>query len=536
MDRAALRELGVDWRVTPGVVAIYAVSSVVGAFISLDPSGGRLAQVATAAGVATAFAVVATVAAWVTVARLRLAFLAGPGFLVVAAIIGALRGLVLHRVASNLDVVLSGGWIGITLSAALSAVVWIGLGGLVVASQSVHRRRYRSMLLRATHDSLGDVTFDWDAQPEVLRMRASLSGASPTHQDPTAEDLARTSAAIRWEIERTLRPLSHRLWFGAIGQEPRARWLWVLHDAVADFTVPVVPLNVLWLAGALVGGLALLGVAPGMIAAGLSTAILTVSSAAGTRLMRNRTSVLIGSMLVVGCGSLTVFGTDLIMRVMGFSTSLAWGNGVAVGLWLAVVGMLLVSATIALAAADRQTVLDVAGHRAARASAYLHNSLQSELTGLAMQFDAAARDADPHQARAALERLDSLVNRSLADDFAAFEQDPVSRAANVATAWAGISDVSFVIDDRARDDRRLMAAVLAAEELIANAIRHSGATVIDVRVAPSPAGLALVCQSNTSGVRATGTGLGSRLLASVSSDGVHTEESPAGTTYRIEVR
>lgn len=532
-----MRELAIDWRVTPGVVAIYGIASVVGAFISLDPSDGRLVQVAVVAGAATVVALSLTVLAWLAVTRLDIALLVGPRFLVVAFVIGALRAAVLVPLASVMGVAPGGPSGGIALSSALSAVVWIGMGGLVVASQTGYRRRYRSMLLGrgSTCDSAGGATFDWDAQPEVRRLRSSLSGVSPVHGEPTTEDLERVSAAIRWEIERTLRPLSQRLWFGALGQEPRARWPWVLHDAVADFAVPVAPLTVLWMVGALVGGIALLGVVPGLVAAGLSTAILAVTSTAGLRVMRERSSVLGGSALVIGCASLTVFGTDQVMRALGFSTSLTWSNGIAMGLWLAVAGLLVGSATIALAAADRRMVLDVAAQRSVRASAYLHNSLQAELTGLAMQLDAAAREADPLEARAALERLDSLINRSLAEDFAAFDQDSIARADKLTVVWAGICAVSFTIDDRARHDRRLMAAVMAAEELISNAIRHSGATVVSVSISPTSTGLLVMCQADTSGAPASGAGLGSTLLASVSLGGVETEASPAGTCYRIEV-
>lgn len=539
MKPSALRDLATHWRITPVVVSIYALASIIGAFISLDPSDGRLLEVSIAAGVATMVAVAGIVAGWLIVTWLHIHALEQFRFLLVAPLVGAVRGVILFQTADAMAIAPAGQLIPITISSAFSALVWLALGGFLKASHSAYRRRYRSMLLQGVPGvgvGADEASFDWDAHPEVSRLRSSLSAASRIEDaDPTTDDLVRASAAIRWEIEQTLRPLSHRLWFGTLGQEPRARWSWVLHDAVAGFTVPVVPVSTLWLVGGVIGGVALLGWGQGAVAAALSTVILAASSALGARLMRHRSSVLAGVLLVLSCGALTVFGTDAIMRALGFPTSLTWGNGVAVGLWLAVMGMVVVSASISLADADRRIVLDVAGHRAARASAYLHNSLQAELTGLAMQLDAAAIDPDPQQARVALERLNALVTRSLAEDFASFEQDPTSRAQSVAAAWAGICDVTLMIDPGAAADRRLMAAVQAAEELIANAIRHSGATIIRVELSSGESGLRVVCWANTTGAVASGSGLGSHLLASVAPGGIETDVRGGGTTYCLDV-
>ncbi len=539
MDLSSLRELACHWRITPVVIGIYAAASIIGAFISLDPSDGRLLEVCIAAGVATTVAVAGIIAAWLIVNRLHIHALEQFRFLLFAPFVGAVRGVILFQTAEVMAIAPAGQLIAITISSAFSALVWLALGGFLKASHSAYRRRYRSMLLLEVPDA-GVVTegdsFDWDAHPEVSRLRSSLSAASLIEDaDPTTDDLVRASAAIRWEIEQTLRPLSHRLWFGTLGQEPRARWSWVVHDSVAGFTVPVLAVTTLWLIGAGIGGAAMLGWRQGAVAAMLSTVLLAGSCAWGVLLMRTRSSLLAGSCLVIAVGAFTVFGTDGIMRALGYATSLAWSNGLAISLWLAVVGMVIASSSIRLALEDRRVVLDVASHRAARASAYLHNSLQAELTGLAMQLDAAALDPDPQRARDALERLAGLLNRSLAEDFASYEQDPAARAHSVAAAWAGICEVDFSIDEGLGSDPRLMPAVQAAEELIANAVRHSGATVVHVSVTSGRSGLTVACWADTTGGLATGTGLGSQLLGSLAPGGLSIDTKGGGTTYLLEV-
>jgi len=524
------------WRVSPQMIAAYAVVSMVGGFIALDPDRSGWLSVLVSSSAATVAAIALLLTGIVLVRVLRGSWRVGLWFLPIAVIVGVARAWVLAIVAEASGSPVGGGAGGIAASSAFSAVIWLSLVGLLVAGQDAYRERYRS-LVRGTAGR--DDIEDLDAHPSVTRMRTSLSAAlEAAAAEPTPQQWAQASSAIRHEIDTTLRPLSHRLWFGGADEEPHARWPRVVRDAIAGFRVPVLAAAALWLVGSLIGGAALLGWRAGWLAAVVSTVVLVAALGIARRLLAGRESLAWGSLAVAVVSALPIVLTDAGMRAVGITAAQPGQRTVGPLLWLTLAGLLVLVCSVSLAASDRREVLAVAarGSRETRVSSYLHNGLQSELTGMAMQLEGAARADDPDVARDALERVQSLLSRSLSEDLAAFHEEPIARADRVAQAWAGICAVTFTLPAGVRSDPLLPEAVTAAEELIANAVRHTGATRIEVRVDDcAPGGLLVVCRSDTPGGAASGSGLGSHLLASVSEIAPEVLPDEQGTTYSVRI-
>lgn len=540
---AAARDLLSHWRPSALVLGVYGVSSIVGAVIVFDRgvSGTVLAGRAALAATAAALAVVLIGTRLVTLGRR----IAAPGawFLAIALAAGAVRAVVLLGLSSSWIALSAQEVATILASSCLSAVVWLGLPGMLVAGQDRYRAHYRALVAgrRAAADVRND---DWDGHPEVSRLKSAIRLATPpADAQPSPEELARASAAIRAQIEETLRPLSHRLWFGAHGEEPHVRWSQVIRDAVSSCTVPVVPVTLLWLGAAVFGGSPLLGASRGLASAVISTLLLLACLALATRVLQRHPGLLRGLLALAMLAVVPIMGTDAILRAAGVPSMLTWSSGLGPLLVLALGSLLLLSAAVSLAWADRRTVLDVVAHQRmggqvpavapAHVSEYLHNTLQSQLTGLAMQLDAAAAQQDAAQARTALERIHALINRSIAEEMATATERPAERAGRVAMAWQGICSVDVRIDPGVTPGRPLADAISAAEELIANAVRHGRATQVRILVAPDPAGIALTCWSNSQAALGSGPGLGTQLLASVAAAGVDVVASSGGTTVRL---
>lgn len=523
-------------RVSPLMVAVYGIVSMVGGFIALDPGRSGWASVAVVSSVATVAALALLAAGAVLVRVVRGSWRLGLWLLPAAVIVGLSRAVVLVLVAEAVGTPVGDGVPGIAVSSSFSAVIWLGLVGLLVAGQDAYRERYRSLVREAA--AVGDID-DLDRHPGVHRMRATITSALQAAEvEPTPQQWALASSAIRHEIDSTLRPLSHRLWFGGADEEPHSRWSRVVRDAISGFHVPVLPAVMLWLIGSLIGGVALLGSKRALLAAGLSTAILLAVLVLARRLMAGRDSLVLGSLAVAAVAAIPIALTDAIMRRMGMTSGLTVESGLGPLLWLALAGLLILVGSVTLAASDRREVLAVAarGGSEARVSSYLHNSLQSELTGMAMQLNAAALTDDPAMAREALERVQALLSRSFSQDLATFHEEPTARAERVALAWVGICAVSIVIDPAADVDPLLSPAVTAAEELISNAVRHSGATHIEVTVTPDGTGaLEVECCANSPGQHPTGSGLGSAMLTSVSSEAMTVVQEGGSTRYRLRI-
>lgn len=532
------------WRVSPIALLIYGLSSVVGAFIVLGSQRGEVATVSLVAVAATAVAILVVLLGSAGASVARRGRPPGDWFLAIAVVAGAARAGVL--------VVLAEAWLGeavegvpaLVVSSSLSAVVWLGLAGLLVAGHDRYRAHYRSLVA-----GQGGIVWQddyWDQHPDVTRLKSSIRGAVEcADASPDPDQLARASAAIREEIEETLRPLSHRLWFGTSDEEPHVRWSQVVVDAVRGCTVPVLPMTLMWLAGSIVGGIALLGATTGVLAAAISSALLLTCLLGVAPMVHRRPSITRSLVALTLLAAIPVLGTDAILRTVGVPSSLAASPSLAALLVLALAGLLVLVASVSLAWADRRTVLEVASRQrgtrevsgldSARVSEYLHNTLQSELTGLAMQLEAAARQGDRAEGMRTLVRVQALLNRSIAEELSMAEEPPGVRARRVAAAWTGICEVDMRIDPDIEAGRSLREATSAAEELIANAVRHSGATRVLVTIDHDPAGVAVTCRTNTPGARATGEGLGTHLLDRVAAAGVDVVPVDGGTLYRLVV-
>jgi len=538
MTRSQVFVLFAGWRLSPTVAIVYAISSFLGALIALDPSGTRTLPVFLIAGAITIVAIVVLVPlARIVERQLSVSIARGVvWFVCVAILIGLIRVLAMLVLASWLNVEPDTPAVSLMFSSALSAIVWLALGGLLVSSRDVFRERYRS-LLRQVPD-------DWDLDPHMQQMKAALAGAlAIADSDDSSGSLTRASLTIRQEIEMNLRPLSRRLWFGAGDEEPHIRWAKIFQDALADFRVPVITVTSLWFVGAVVGGIALLGQDRGAVAAFISTAILLSCLLVGRLAVSRMPNVIWGTFVMVASSIIPILGTDAIMRALGYPTALLWENGLMLLLPFSLFAILLSSAAVALAAADRLAVLAVAEDvviSAKRASTFVHNALQSELTGMAMQLEYAARSEDSELSARALERMQALLNRSIAEDFVAFNEDPHRRAGKIADAWRGICDVNLELCAGAEESSRIGLAIEVAEELLSNAVRHSGATEARLSIAPQstaprPGALIITCEANTPGDAMGTSGVGSHLLAAASNRPVDVEFFGESTQYRAYV-
>lgn len=542
MSARALRSLLGHWRLTPLAVAAYAGTSFIGVVIAL---GGRvepgrsvalLAALVTAAA-SLALLLLATVldSPWI-VGRIR-----EPGRFAITAIgTGLLRAVVLQLAASALvgESLLNPA--AVYVSSVVSAVIWLGFAGLLAAGKDQYRRRYRDLL---AGQAFAGESWDrgLDGHPDVMRLKAAIADSLAVEgEDGIREGLVRAASAIRIEIEENLRPLSHRLWFGSLGEEPHVRWRNVVRDALCSYSVPVRVVTAMWAAGSLVGGVALWGAVPGLVAAGASTLALGILLRLGTPTVPRTGSAMVGGIAALATAGLSILAARSSMAALGLDAA-ADGNLLLTSLIaLALLGLILAGASIALAYRDREEVLRVAAGgldagEARAVSVYLHNGLQSELTGIALEMEAAVGSSDPEQARAVIERAEAVLSRSLEDDLAQMHRAPVERLERLAAAWAGICAVSTGVDPGLDGDRRMWPAVQAAEELVANAVRHSGATEVDVRIVAGADRVCVECRANVPGSVARGTGLGGSLLDDIAEGGIEVTREGTGTLYRLGI-
>jgi len=533
-------------RFSAAVTVIYAIASFLGAFIAFSASGSGFALMVGASALVTAAAIMILL-------LLRL-FVSGSRdvhvvvFLLISLGVGILRGVLMVALAVPLDLIPEANVTTQVVNSGVSAVVWLFLAALLLSSRERYRHKYRSLLVQGAAGTQPNslVDTDWDHNPAIISMRQNLAiHMSEIGTAPSVESLTETSDAIRNEIENNLRPLSHRLWFGSFDEYPHVRLTRLIRDSVTYFRMPVWPISITWLIGGLVGGPMLFGTVRGIIATLISTIVLVGLLVLFRSLAVRQPSLSrgIGYLLVAGTVPLVV--ADLVLLTFGFPSDFSVSSGLAVSLPLALIAIMLMGLGISLANSDRAAVLAVAQRYAVEnvigasnsleASTYIHNTLQSELTGVALQLKQAAQSGDPELSRKAMARAREMLNRSFTADYADKRINPREHAAKVAKAWQGICAVQIDMSGDVAQDVRATTVTQAAEELIANAVRHGGATEVNITLELVTTGIRLTGRINRTWAETDRAGLGTDWFATLSPQGVQTEQISGWTELTLVI-
>jgi len=533
-------------RFTNSVIAIYAVASSIGALIAFRPSTGNFATVLLSTVIVTA------VAALVLIAVRRFALYDTDVDAVVFALIalgtGLVRGGVMVFIGVPWGLISPGTAWAQVINSGISAMVWLGLAGLVFAGRERYRRVYKSLLVQAaTHpqsDSMHPAA--WATRETIENMRANVSARlDEAKGDPTPEALMNAADTIRTEIEENLRPLSHRLWFGAFDDYPHARLSQLLRDGVVTFNVPVLAIVTTWFIGGLIGGPMLFGLVRGVLAAIISSLVLAGLLIAFRAVAQRKSNLWLSMLCLVVAGVLPVVSADVALRFMGFTSNLTIETGLIVFLPLALIPMMAMGSAIALANADRDAVIAVARRQvdhtydsyanSIQASTYLHNTVQSELTGLALQLRHAASSGDTQLSQDVVERAQAVIQRSFSEDLQFRKKDLATRAERIGQAWRGICDVHIDVTVTDSPDDRIYLALQAVEELITNAVRQAQATQVFAAIQNEQSSISISARMNCQWQSTETLGMGSHFLTAVASGGIDVESDSGWTLVKLTI-
>jgi hypothetical protein len=533
-------------RFSTPVIVIYALASFFGALIAFSSSNkGIVLMVGTAA-------FVTTVAVGIVLILRR--FVSGTQdvgpvvFLMLAFGVGVFRGVAMIVISVPWGLIPEENATTQVVNSGVSATVWLFLAAIVLASRERYRQKYRALLVQgaATVQSQALVDADWDSNPAIVSMREKLAvHMAEAGSVPSVESLTRTSEAIRSEIENNLRPLSHRLWFGSFDEYPHVRFTRLVRDSITFFRMPVWVISLTWLFGGFIGGPMLFGFTRGILATVISTAVLAALLLFFRYTAQRRASLFLGIAYLLIAGTVPLIVADLALVSLGFSSDFNVKNGLVIFLPLALIAMMIMGLSISLANSDRGAVLKVAQRYAVvtatgftnslEASTYIHNTLQSELTGVALQLKQAADSGDVELSRVAMGRAHEILNRSLTEDYVNRRIDPITRAQKVAQAWRGICKVDIQLGAGVEQDMRATTATQAVEELITNAVRHSGATHIDVTIDLVDSGIRITCRVNRLWQESKRVGLGSRWFSTLSPGGLTSEQHGGWTELGLVI-
>lgn len=503
------------------VIALYAplsLAAVPAALLHLEDLPPALALVSV---LVTAVAVL-LLAALIPIKWQKLDFrLRAVVFIFLVALIGAIRGVALFFFSSFSGIEDSISLQVRILNSTIYTLFWILAITSLVALAREGAFRYEQHFTRRAieaskeiHAPSEDLAKQIDAMPGIRILQSNLQRILQTlgKSDYGEQELLVAASRIKGEIEGSLRPLSHKIWFSETLSRPRFRGMGLLREALE--TPRFAPgltavIFSLWFA---IGGAAILPWGALIFGSAVSAiGILLMSLIAQVFTDGRKFKPILGTLIFACMASLSYLALVAAMELL-FSEEFG-GNMLARNLIFPIGGlMVLIVMSVFLTMRENFRLLEELVDSAATLTSkklssefasYLHNTLQSELTNLALTLERAAEKTESHD-QELRERLDRLSQRSIGSDFTTRSHKPADRLRKVIQAWSGIIDVQFDANklELVSTGKMSFFAELI-EESISNAVRHAEASWIRIDCREIGAGC-LVEITNPSPMSSTG--------------------------------
>ncbi|MBT5431298.1 MAG: hypothetical protein HOK86_02850, partial [Micrococcales bacterium] len=435
------------------------------------------------------------------------------------------------------------------LSSALFTGFWFSAATYLVHEGVAFNRKYKALRNQVAAgsdkniDPLSPVTPNQLAMDDLTRVLQSL-GKLVSGQDATAENLRMAAEAVRTKSDQVVRPLSHKIWMDSKVSAPKARLSEVSKQAIIDLDYSLG--RVLAIEAMFFLGLVSVYSIERVLLASLALPLVALFSIAFRPKNQDRApsrAALINFVFLVAIATIPIFVDDLLVQFAGFNSALFPVNlfTLIAPLWLGVI--IVFDSSLTVLRKSRVALVEELEKQKASApetgdedlAGFLHNSLQSELTVLSLQLQAASESQNPTDAKAAWEQLGAWINKSVSEDFENSTLDPASRAFGSIAAWRGIADVEINISPETFS-RHSMAPLLVQviEESISNSVRHLKATKITFHFAPSNTDQ-LIIETNGRLPAAPTNGIGTSWLNSISLKPTELVETATGTRSVIDL-
>lgn len=439
------------------------------------------------------------------------------------------------------------------LTSTINTAIWLTFSCALVEA-TVHYSKQFNNLFRALSFAIAKkpefrASENLDSLDNLVSLKSNLSEilAKASDKGITSDVLLAAGVAVREQIENLIKPLSHRLWFNEKRNQPQIRIFGLTKDSFEKFSFKSARFLIVFGAlefAAILGAYSLprviFGVALSMVLLLLVIFLFRMWQRSASVSESKKSSLT----FILLMGLIPVPLADLMMPLFGLERMLFPLSAATVVGPIAIMVLLVVESCINLVEQDRQMLnqhfarelQNEGDFSPAALASYLHNSLQSELTGIAYRLEAAAVNPNSPESRATLEKLGALINRSISQDFANFEEAPLLRLERMVEAWDGIAVVSYQIDDACKlNPRHLNTLVQIIEEATTNSVRHGKAKNIDVQITRVGSLSRVEITTDATEPKQIATGFGSKWLLDKSAKQNPIEFTGHGTRQVIEV-
>jgi len=445
------------------------------------------------------------------------------GNLIVIAGIGAIRGAAMFFLAIELDIASSVSLGYRLFNSTTTTLIWLSFMSYISNSRSSYHEKYRLLFTQSLLTQTTKIT-GVELNEELLHVEKSLKNLTliPPGAPITSAQLEQVAAAVKFQLDELIRPLSKRLWLPAAQDYPRVKPIRLIIDAITQLKYPLLPLVVVISTLNITNYSSLMSLSEAFYRVIVSIIVMSIIYLFFTQLNSNIKLIhaFIPFVHLVGLGIFPVWVGDWLSTEGYFDTQLP----ISLIVYLSTPVLAISFSAIRLIQHDRTRLIQAMAaaessaeqYQRSQVASYLHNSLQSELLAISKKLEQAATSTDANTHRESLEQLSAMLNRSITQDFKSFYESPDQRLTQLVASWSGI--ISIKIDNPAAilaNSTKSIIAIQIIEELASNAAKHSNTTELEVKAETDNDFLQLIITANDDYEPITQTGYGTDFLAAV---------------------
>ena len=167
-------------------------------------------------------------------------------------------------------------------------------------------------------------------------------------------------------------------------------------------------------------------------------------------------------------------------------------------------------------------------------ASYLHSSLQSELTAVALKLDQATKSGTRDEVKSIIQYAQIIIERDLTVNFHAGEHSPLERINALLDAWRGIAEIKIDLRRIELCETQVVTDISQIiEEAVSDSVRFGNANLISISGDASPDHYYFKVTDNGKSKSQGGSGLGTILLDEIAPNLWRREFALQGTNLEV---
>ena len=474
---------------------------------------------------------------------------------------GALRGIAIGQAAPIFDLADPIAPAVRAINSGITVIIWMGIIGLMLEAQSSYVREYQDLYQRFLMLKSGRLpdgrALNSGRLSEIAEQVAQMTSPVRTKLAKLSEgsftdaQVREAVADLQQVVKEQIRPLSHRLWFDRTSHLLKFRISNLLLDAFKTDETPILFFTALTTFSIFVGTTVSMGINIGAVISLIFGITIYMLFTLEKLLLKIEIikSRFIHPIFLILVATVPLLLTHVYFNLSEIAYWSLYSNvGVAGSVFLTAIFTTMLSQSLI----DRAKIIDilttqitsgyVEEHLQAIArmtedseiASYLHSSLQSELTAVALKLDQAAKSGNRDEVKSIIQYAQIVIERDLTVNFHAGEHSPLERINALLDAWRGIADIKIDLQKIELCETQVLTDISQViEEAVSDAVRFGNANLISISGDASPDHYYFKVTDNGKSKPQGGSGLGTILLDEIAPNLWRREFALEGTNLEV---